>query len=233
MTGRKNTCIAVASYYLWESCLARRRWGLNKWVLSLESWAVWGRWRVTLLSWHWLGVCSITEAPEHRRVATLLSELFFAFSGGSTSWSADVVELSACDLGCGLTSVSRQVQFGWCPWRSATSSLIVCGPQQEANGGHRGWGSHGRIWVDQKWGTLQRLSRSQQRIAVVQAGDEHRLDRALRKDWIVQMLLRANLQDHATVVDDYAKVPHSWWRRYHDVLDSDWQVHARVVSTQD
>ena len=44
-------------------------------VWTNESWIFCGRWRVIPLSWHWSGVCSTTEAPKQRRVATSLSEL--------------------------------------------------------------------------------------------------------------------------------------------------------------
>ena len=44
-------------------------------VWTNESWVFCRRWRVTQPAWHWSGVCSTTEAPEQRRVATSLVDL--------------------------------------------------------------------------------------------------------------------------------------------------------------
>ena len=45
-------------------------------VWTNESWVFCGRWQVTPLSCHWLGVHSTTELPEQRRVATSLNGLY-------------------------------------------------------------------------------------------------------------------------------------------------------------
>ena len=94
----------------------------------------------------------------------IAEQTLFALSNGGTSWPANVVEQSARHKVCGLNSVLRwtdavfggwQVQFCWWLWRPATSSWIGCRLQQKGSGGHTGRGSHGRIWVGWKRGTLQ------------------------------------------------------------------------------
>ena len=87
----------------------------------------------------------------------------------------------------------RCVLFLWHPWRPASS---LCGLQQEASGGHRGGGSHGRIWVDWKGGNGLVSEAESPAESELQAS-RHQMTRAwtrscvassVRKDQILQML---------------------------------------------
>ena len=87
---------------------------------------------------------------------------------------------------------------------------------------------------------------SQEGVAVNQAGDDQCLDQDLscvfceeRPDPADVLEGRFAGSGHSSDVggagqsEDYVQVPHRWWRRFHDILNSDWHVHVRPVFSRD
>ena len=79
VTRQKPQHITVDRVRMKKKMLYGSRWNLNKWVF-------WGKWRLTLLSWQWLGVCSTTEAPKQRRFVTSLSNLCLLSAMAVNTW---------------------------------------------------------------------------------------------------------------------------------------------------
>ena len=74
--------IRVFTQHKWSKMLCRLE--VKSEQMSLGCFC---RRRVTLPPWHWLGVCSTTEAPEQRRAVTSLCDLCFLSLMGVLGWS--------------------------------------------------------------------------------------------------------------------------------------------------